>query len=239
MSPRAQSGRQISETKLAPFPWCSFKEGPAHSPLWAGRSWGIVPSTLSLVHTWVQRGISVTAHYCPPRATLQDPVPGVSAMVCVPKSLCEPPARSALQHSSHRLFTYKHPAVFKVQLSQAHSQDTWDTGPRSCCQDLLLPFCCFMPLSPCKAGGIYSIFIQTPEFMGQNYYIRAGHQWNGVSAASRLQRSHLVNSRKLNTLQKLSIPRSLPNTHKEFGTTETIISLHIRGMLFVSKGFIY
>lgn len=133
MSPRAQSGRQISETKLAPFPWCSFKEGRS-SPLPTLGMKRLGDGSLRS-----EPCTHLSAHYCPPRATLWDPVPGVTAMVCVPKSLCELPACSPLQHSPHRLFTYKHPAVFKVQLLQAHSQDTWDIGPWSCCQALLLP----------------------------------------------------------------------------------------------------
>lgn len=145
------------------------KEGPAHSPLWTGGSWGMIPSTLSLVHTSVQRGIIVTAHYCPPRATRWDPVPRVSAMACVPKSLCELPPCSALHHSPHRLFTYKHPALFKVQLSEAHRQDR-RLGSRT--SELLpsspaapsKPFHCFVPLSPCKAGR-YLLYFHTNHWI--------------------------------------------------------------------------
>lgn len=77
MCPRAQPGRQISKTKMAPFPWCSFKEGsPAHSPPWAGKGWGVVPSTLSLVPPSVQRGIIVNAHQKPHSGILcQESVP--------------------------------------------------------------------------------------------------------------------------------------------------------------------
>lgn len=210
------------------------KEGPAYSPLWAGRGWEMVLSTLSLVHTSVQRGIIVTTHHCPPRATLWDPVPGVSAMVCVPKSLCELPPCSALHHSPHKLFTHQHPALFKVQDRRLGSRTSQllPSAPAAPSK----PFWCFMPLSPCKAGG-YLLYFHTNRWI-YGSKLRAGHQWNGVSAASHLQHSHSVHSRKPNTLQKLSIPRSLPNTHIEFGTTETATSLHITGMLFVSKGFI-
>lgn len=214
----------------------------------------MVPSALSLVHTSVPKGIIVTARCCPPRATLWDPGAGVSAMVCVPKNLCELPPCSALHHSPQRLFTCKQPALLKVQLSQARRQNT-RLGSRT---SELVPssptapsklFHCFMPVSPCKAEWYLLCFDTNHWIYGSKLLHKSssflllvvvvfGHQWNDVSAASHLHHSHLANSRKLNTLQKLTIPRSLHNAHKEFGTTKTITSLHITGMLFVSKGII-
>lgn len=119
----------------------------------------MVLSTISLVHTSVQRGIILTTHHCPPRATLWDPVPGVSAMVCVP---CELPPCSALHHSPHRLFSYQHPALFKVQDRRLGSR-TSQLLPSSPAAPSK-PFWCFMPLSPCKAGG-YLLYFHTNHWI--------------------------------------------------------------------------
>lgn len=122
-------------------------------------------------------------------------------MLCVPKSL-GPPCSVPIPH---RLFTCKHPTLFNVQLARLTGRThDWDPGTQgSWCQALLLPqanpFTALCLCHPAKLGGIYSIFTQTTAFMGQNYCIRAGHH----SAASHLQHSHLANSRKPNTLQKL------------------------------------
>lgn len=238
LSAQEHNQRQISETKLASFPWCSFKEeGPAHSPLWAGRGWGMVLSTLSLVHASVQRGIDVTAHCCP-RATLwilcQQSVPWPESPKASGSHL------PALHHSPHRLFTCKHPALFKVQLAQAHRQVTWlgswDPGelvPSSPAAPSK-PFHCFVPLSPCKAGG-YLLYFHTNHWI---YGSKLPHKsWTSFCSIT-------LATLTFGEFQKTkhspeTIPRSSPNTHKECGTTETVTSLHITGMLFVSKGFIY
>lgn len=222
MCPRAQPGRQISETKLAPFPWCTFKEGsPAHSPPWAGKVWGIVPSTLSLVPP---SGIIVNAH--------QKPHSGILCQESVPWSVSQKPLWAAsMLCSAHTGHLHINTQLWLK--CNYHWQDTsWDPGPQSCCQALLLPQANpFTALSPCKAGDVYSIFTQTTEFMGQNYCIRAGHQCNGVSAASHLQHSHLVNSRKLNTPQKLTIPRSLPNTQIIWDHLNCHLLAHYRNVI--------
>lgn len=87
MCPRAQSGGQISETKLAPFPWCSFKEGRKVQPRWAGRGWGRVPSTLNLVPPSVQRDY---CNCCPP-----EPHSGILCQESVPWSVSQKPLWAA------------------------------------------------------------------------------------------------------------------------------------------------
>lgn len=149
MCPRAQPGRQISETKLAPFPWCTFKEGsPAHSPPWAGKGWGMVPSTLSLVPP---SGIIVNAH--------QKPHSGILCQESVPWSVSQKPLWAAsMLCSAHTGHLHINTQLWLK--CNYHWQDTsWDPGPQSCCQALLLPQANpFTALSPCKAGGCLLYF---------------------------------------------------------------------------------
>lgn len=156
---RAQSGRQSSKTKSGSVSLLLYR-GPAQSPLWTERKWGIVPSTLYLAHASVQEGIIATPHCCPPRVTLWYPVPAVSAMVSVPRWLWESPPCSALHHSPHVPFTYKYPSLFKVSLYYRLTDRTqgWDFGHQSSMPSFPTApgklFHCFMPLSAWKGWGI-------------------------------------------------------------------------------------
>jgi len=125
---RAQSGRQSSKLNSGAISLVLYRgrqAGPAHPALWTGRAWGIVPSTLSLAHTSVPKGIIVTARCCPLRVNtmvpctrskcrcLCPPMP-LRTAPCVPQCLCERLPCSALHRSPHMPFAYKHPSLFKV-----------------------------------------------------------------------------------------------------------------------------
>lgn len=195
---RAQSSRQI--WKMALFPWCSFKAGMSSPLPTLGRKRLGHGSLHSKPCTPINaKGIIVTAH--------QEPHSGILCQESVPWSVA-PKAPASCLHA--QLCTTPHKGYFhrntqlclKCNYHRLTGRTDWDPGPWSWCQalsycpkqTLSLKLFCSCLCHPAKLGGYLLYFHKITEFMGQNYHIGAGHQWNAVSA-SNLQHSHLVNSR--------------------------------------------